>query len=403
MSTQRMKIIILFLGIILHVRTSFSQDSTRVDSTRASDTITSQQIAVFIPLYLDSAFDSKENYRYAKQMPKYMQTGLEFWEGVQLAIDSLNSEGVKLEVHVYDTRSGKKKFDQLLQEPEIQDMNLFIGHVTVNEAASLARLAAEMQVPFINANLPNDAGVTNNPYYVILNSTLGMHSTGIYKFLQKNFALSQIVLFTKKGQQEDRLRSYFTNAEKTTASVPLKIKTVTLENNFTPAQLTKHLDMNITNVCIVGSLDINFGQNICQQLSSVSENYASTLIGMPTWDLVDFAKPMYKGIEVIYPSPFYANPNDKAVISITDYFKNKYFSKPTETVFRGFETVYHFGRLLDLHKDSIDTAIGEKKFLPITDLDIQPVINKTSNATDYFENRKLYFIKKEDGIIKAVY
>src|ERR1700741_2404137 len=121
MSKQRMKFIVLFLGIILLVRTSFSQ----VDTTRISDTVTSQHIAVFIPLYLDSAFDSKENYRYAKQMPKYMQTGLEFWEGVQLAIDSLNSEGVKLEVHIYDTRSGQKKFDQLLQEPELQDMNLF--------------------------------------------------------------------------------------------------------------------------------------------------------------------------------------------------------------------------------------------------------------------------------------
>ena len=136
MSTQRMKVVILFLGIILHVRTSFSQ----VDSTSASDSVTTQQIAVFIPLYLDSAFDSKENYRYAKQMPKYMQPGLEFWEGVQLAIDSLNSEGVKLEVHVYDTRSGKKQVRcNSCRNPELQDMNLFIGHVTVNEAASLAQ------------------------------------------------------------------------------------------------------------------------------------------------------------------------------------------------------------------------------------------------------------------------
>ena len=394
MSTKRIKIFILFLGTFIHVRPAFSQ----VDSTHQAP----QQIAVFIPLYLDSAFDATQNYRYGKQMPKYFNPGLEFWEGVQFAIDSLNKEGINLEVHIYDTH-GKKKFDQVLQDPELKEMDLLIGHVTVNEAASLARLAAELQVPFINANLPNDAGVTNNPYYVILNTTLGMHSNGIYKFLQKNFALSPIVLFTKKGQQEDRLKSYFLTAEKTTASVPLKIKIVTLDDNFQPDQLTKQLDANTTNVCIVGSLDINFGQNICQQLSAVSEKYTSTLIGMPTWDLVDFTRPSFKGIEIIYPSPFYANPTDKTVVAITEHFKNKFFEKPTETIYRGFESVYHFGRLLDLHKDSIGTALGEKKFLPITDLDIQPVINKTSKATDYFENRKLYFIKKEDGVIKAVY
>ena len=56
----------------------------------AQNGISKQRIAVFVPLYLDSAFDATNSYRYDKSFPKFINPGLEFYEGVQLAIDSLN-------------------------------------------------------------------------------------------------------------------------------------------------------------------------------------------------------------------------------------------------------------------------------------------------------------------------
>ena len=37
------------------------------------------------------------------------------------------------------------------------------------------------------------------------------------------------------------------------------------------------------------------------------------------------------------------------------------------------------------------------------EFDIQPVINRATMTLDYFENKKLYFVKKLDGVVKAVY
>src|SRR5215467_7055296 len=54
------------------------------------------KIAIFAPLYLDSAFDDQSNYRYDKQFPKFLNPGLEFYEGVQLALDTLAKEGSQL-------------------------------------------------------------------------------------------------------------------------------------------------------------------------------------------------------------------------------------------------------------------------------------------------------------------
>jgi hypothetical protein len=379
--------------------------SIRKDSAlvKAPDSLPQRlHVAVFTPLYLDSAFDAAGSYRYNKQFPKFINPGLEFWEGAQIAIDSLQKEGVEMDIHVYDTRSSKNKLETILAGEEIKSMNLLIGHVTTaNEAAQLGRAAASLNVPFINANYPNDASTTNNPNFVVLNSTLATHCTGLYKFMQKNFALSNIVVFCKKG--EDRVRNYFTEVEKITASVPLKLKYITLPITFTQQQLQVYLDSNITNVCVVGSLDAAFGQTICQQLAALSTSYASTVIGMPTWENMDFERPQFKGIEVYYSTPFYISPTDKRVQSIQEHFKNVFYSRPSDMVYLGYETLYHFAHLLKLHGNNIGSSLGDKKYTLFTEFDIQPVLDKKTMTLDYFENKKLYFVRKVDGVVKAVY
>ena len=391
---QRMKIGLLALLVFSQTMPAFSQ----------KDTVSRRfRIAVFTPLYLDSAFDLTANYRYGKTFPRFFNAGLEFYEGVQLALDSLQSEGAMMTVNVHDTKSTRPKFDEFVKSDSLDKMDLIIGHVTANEAKLLADTAARKNIPFINVNFPNDAGVTNNPNFVILNSTLKTHCEGLYRFLQKNFALSPIIVFRKKGAQEDRLLEYFKEIEKTTASVPLKLKFVTLDDNFNPQNLSPHLDPDKTSVAIAGSLDIGFAQRLCQQLATLNATHATAVFGMPTWDGADFTKPEYKDLEIYYSTPFYINPEDKNANALQQVFKTRFYSRPSDMVYRGYETMYHFGKLLMLHKENINSSLSDKRYQLFTQFDIQPVLDKQTMTLDYFENKKLYFLKTIDGVVKAVY
>lgn len=237
----------------------------------------------------------------------------------------------------------------------------------------------------------------------MLNSTLRTHCEGIYKYLQRNYPLKPIVFFRRKGTQEDRLKGYFTDIEKTTSSVPLKIKYVTLEDNFDAAALASNLDSLTQTVCIAGSLDDNFGTRLCEGLTSLSKSYRTSIIGMPTWDNTDFTRPEFAGEEIIYSTPFYINPNDSLVRQIQSNFRTKFYSRPSDMVFRGYETTYRFARLLLLHGKNLNGSIGEKKYKVFNDFNIEPVfLNKQTMTLDYFENKKLYFIRKVDGNVTAV-
>jgi hypothetical protein len=363
------------------------------------------KVAIFVPLYLDSAFDASNNYRYEKNFPKFINPGLEFYEGVQLALDSLQKDSARLDVHIYDTRSVSQPVARVLQSPEFQGTELIIGHVNSGEMLQLATTAARMNITFINANFPNDGGITNNPDFVILNSTLRTHCEGIYRYIQRNYPTKPVVLFRKKGTQEDRLKAYFDDITRTTNSIPLKIKYVTLDDAFDATALMPSLDSTTQTVCVAGSLDENFARMLCQSLASINHTYETTIIGMPTWDNIDFTKPEFKGEEITYTTPFYINPNDVLVRVIQQYFKIKFYSRPSDMFFRGYETTLRFSKLL-LHVGAkgLSTSLGEKKYKIFTDFDIEPVfLNRQNMTLDYFEDKKLYFIKKVDGNVTGVY
>jgi hypothetical protein len=388
--------LLLILGLRAH-----AQDTTVVKAPLDSNV--RHSVAIFLPLYLDSAFDATGNYRYDKNFPKFINPGLEFYEGAELALDSLRKEGVRLDVHIYDTRSATRSIQQVVADTTFDSTELIIGAVmNGGEEQQLAAAGLKHRVPFINVNFPNDAGVTGNPDLVILNSTLRAHCENIYRYLQRNYPMKPLVFFRRKGAQEDRLKGYFTDLDHTTAGVPLKIQYVTLDDNFDNSAVTPYLDSTVQTVCIAGSLDETFGSRLGGVLAYL-KSYPTTLIGMPTWDNLDFTKPELAGKEIIYTTPFYINPADTLVKEINQNYKVRFYSRPSDMVFRGYESVYRFGHLLSLHGRDLGGSIGEKKFKVFNDFNIEPVfLNRQSMMLDYFENKRLYFVHMMDGNVTAV-
>ena len=362
------------------------------------------KIAVFVPLYLDSVFNKENDYTYGKSFPKFLNPGLEFYEGVQLAADSLDRMAASIDVHIYDTRSAGSSVSAIVRSPEFDNVELIIGQVNKDELIQLAGVAKQRGIPFIDSNLPNNYGITDNPSLVILNSTLRTHIQAIYKFLQKSFSTSPVVVFGRKDDQDEKIKSYFSDIERNSASAFIKPRYVILNSGFTARQLIPYLDSTRTTVCIAGSLDEQFAKQLTMNLASVNTTYPLQIVGMPTWDVIrDFEKKDYKGLEIYYTTPFYNAKTDKASAGIISYFKSTLYSRPTDMVFRGYECLMRFARMLLDNGNGASAAVGEKKYKVFSDFEIQPVLNNQSMTLDYYENRKLYFIKLIDGNFRGVY
>jgi hypothetical protein len=362
--------------------------------------IKKHKIAIFTPLYLDSAFDAAGNFRYEKTGAKFITPGLDFYYGAKLALDSLQKRGAQLEVFVCDSR-GKESISYQFAKPGMRDVEMIIAQTNATETKTLAEGAARRKIPFISTTFPNDAGIDNNPYFVILNTTLKSHTEGIYRFLQKYHNLDKIVVFRKPGTQEDLIKNYLVDFAKSLSTTPLNIKFVDLANDYVPQTLAAHLDSTKRTVVIGGSLDEAFAMKLTQTLAGLNNQYPVRVIGMPTWDNYNFSKA--RDLEIIYTAPFYYDRNANLENELTAEYSKTMSSKPSDLFFRGYETTLRFALLLlDTGKD-VSSNLSRKGNIVFTPFDIQPVLKDESMSLDYFENKHLYFIKVFGSVKNILY
>jgi hypothetical protein len=71
-------------------------------------------------------------------------------------------------------------------------------------------------------------------------------------------------------------------------------------------------------------------------------------------------------------------------------------------VYRGYESFFHFTKLLLKHRNDLANKLSDKDFTIFNEFDIQPVKVKSGSKADYYENKKLYFITKHEGDILSV-
>ena len=367
-----------------------------------------KKIIVFTPIFLDSAFNDN-NFKITNYaLPKNMLPGLDFYHGVKLAIDSLQEDHANIEVTIIDSKNSKESIASFLAKPMWDSVSLIIASFKErSEIKPMADFALLKKIPLISATLPNDGGVTENPYFILLNPTLQTHTQGLYKFLQKNYSTNNIVYVKRKGNLENIIQNIFTEMGKNPLT-PLKYKTVELTDSFTAKQLLVALDSNKYNIVFCGSIQENFGIRLVNTLQT-NKRYSSVAIGMPTWDgIKEFNKPAAldatsKGIEIIYSSPYNFSRTEKVGLALTNKYKETYAARPSDWFFKGYECMYHFTSLFLKYDTAFLKHLSDKNAKIFNDFDIQPVqLKKEAIVINYLENKKLYFIKKQDGVVKNV-
>lgn len=360
------------------------------------------RIGLLLPLLLDSAFDQKNNVKFPpKSFPKYLLPGLEFYEGAMLALDSLNKNKMPVQLVVIDTRAANHSIQTQLEKLDESPLDIILTHCNAAELRIIATYGLKKNIPVINVNLPNDAGIIENPFLVLLNSTLRTQSVSLADYIYSKYAKQQVVVFRKKGALEDRIRSYW-EENNLTKKIP-KWTYVDLPDSFSVNQISVKLDTIKPTICIAGTLDENFGKRLASQLATLNkQRYKTSLFGLPTWgDIKDFSKLEYRGLDITYCTPYYNSRADSVSQQVQRFFSTTLYARPSDMALRGYESVWKYANLLLKYKDNIATQLASREFELFRELQIQPVFGKEKQL-HYFENKKLYFLKWQDGILKLV-
>jgi hypothetical protein len=323
-----------------------------------------------------------------------------------LAVDSLQKEKAGIEVWVYDTKKLGQSVQAMISGMENLNFSLVVASFNnTTEQKLLSEFSFRKNIPVISATYPNDIGLAANPFFIMVNSTLKTHVEALYKFARRNYAMvgTRTLFVTKAGTLESKIKGYFSAMD--TASGRLSYRVINLTDNFTEDNLLPFMDSTHQNVVICGSLSETFGGNLIKILNHAT-SYKTVAIGMPTWDgMREVTSDNYnsKNLEIVYSTPYNYSRTDKTGGSLVKQYRAKYMGRPSDMAFKGFESMYHFSKLMLQYRSNFINNISDTTYKIANQFSFEPVrLTSTSFVPDYLENKKLYFVKMQGGTIKSV-
>lgn len=358
------------------------------------------RVGLFVPLFLDSAYTSGGEYRYGKSFPKQSLPGLEFYQGAEFAMENfMSNENANVQLHVFDIRSRNMGLSRLITMPAMDSLDLMIGQVSGNDYLLLAQLAGQKNIPFVSATYPNDGGVKANPNVMIVNAKLNSHVQALYNHVLVNRGTDNIIWLRRTNPADDRVADMFRQFNTSPEGGVMKYRTVQLPDEFTEKDFINQLDSTRQNLIIAGSLDEGFAKKLASGCLNLNKAYSFTILGMPTWEgIADLKRSEYRPLQVIYSTTFHKPALSNWSGRVGDNYKKKTFSNPSDMTFKGYQTTYHFVTLLLKYDTALVSNLNEPSLRPITDFDFRPVRwSKSGAVPDYYENKRIYILKRQNG------
>ncbi len=376
----------------------------------AEDSVYRRPVASFlIPLQLDSLFPNNR-YRFGNNIPRNVLPYLEYYNGLRLAIDSLNEEGIDAHIQVIDTRPNGG-LQGIFQSSALRRSDMLIG-IALNTAdlREMSDFARNRNIPFISTTFPNDGGIVENPSLYILNPTLKTHIFSSYRFLKKMHSRDNLLVMTRRGNAEPYLKAWIDEAAAQDSSQSLNLQFHTLNDSFSIQQILPLLDSNRTNIIWGATLTDAFARRLAKMIAPLSVTYPVAILGMPTWDGIDFTGKDYNGLDVFLSTPFISSMgNAEAYTSFNRRYNNSQHSRPSDMASKGYEFAYRLVKALARDSlsgssDSLLIKLNHPEMRIFNEVEFQPVYAPGKpGVINYYENRKLYFIHKNNGAVRAVF
>ncbi|WP_092457058.1 hypothetical protein [Thermoflavifilum thermophilum] len=359
-------------------------------------------IALFCPLYLDSMQNESSTNAWLTRFPDYFVPGLEFYEGVKVAMDSLRSMGARLVIKVYDTHSASLPITKAVEDSFLQKADLILGMLSYQELQTLGAFSRQHQVNLVSATLPNDAGITGNPFLIIVNSTLAAHAHAILQYVLTNFNNVHLTLWSQPSSDDNTIAQLFLDVHRQHPQYTvMPMQQVVYDTSWSISRIASQLDVNQNNVCIFTTLDPAVALNMAYKMASLTDRYQINMIGMPTWDQIHtwFTDSSLYGLPVFYSSPFVTSPQSPAARYLQQKFMQLYQTRdPSPYAWKGFDIGYRFVWLMLQYGIYFNARINDPRANMLIPYQFEPVYKKvTDSIPDYFENRKIFFMKIYGG------
>lgn len=304
-------------------------------------------VGLFLPLSL-SRINDIDVWKVAQgdeKIPDETKTGIEFYEGMKMAFDSLRKQGFKGFLHVYDTNLDSAGFAKLMKKSELKEMDLLIGPLYGKRFETVLKFAKENNIHIVSPTIQGNNMLMGNMNVSKVTPSYVTQTEELAKYVASNYAGQNIIVFNSASTKD---KPYLNTFKKTANSLLQKSNSDTVKE-VTFSTLKNFIVKAKPNIVVIPSTNQPFVIEAVNKLFlSQHENKDSIIVfGMSNFQDMEgldfgYLNSLHATV-TSYSFVDYTNPQTKKFIL---NYRNEYKTEPTQYVFSGFDVgIFYFSAL----------------------------------------------------------
>ena len=311
---------------------------------------------------------------------KFNQFVLDIYQGIQLAVDTLEMQGVALKLFSYDTKRNEAVTEDILAQEELRGMDLIIGPFSSRLTEMVNEFSFVHKINVINPLRTDSEVIGNNPYsflYHPSNETIGRRTAD---FAAERMEKKPGIIFYGESKSDSALAyAYKQRIEKEGFEIIIT-KKIRKDSTRQILDLLLITDKKITEASTdeakeryqiapdsVGHIFVASGNDLISSkvLSSVETRGDSiSVIGSANWlELTAIDYEVYRRLGVTLYAPVYRVKDSKDYAAFREAYIKKHKTVPGKYVEVGYDLMMMVGAGLNKYGKYFQIGWNEEEML----------------------------------------
>ncbi|HYF68558.1 MAG TPA: hypothetical protein VD884_10495 [Ohtaekwangia sp.] len=339
---------------------------------------------------------------------KRNQIIIDFYEGVQLAVDTLNQQKPQISLRAYDTQRSTSHIESVLNTEELKNTDLIIGPFFPDENDIIQKFSAEQSINVISPFLNNSEYIADNPFGFLYQPSVETVGKKSGEFLAAYAKRKNCLVFYGSTKRDSVLAANFIqsanlNGLQIVASKMISkdnvrsiLATLTTATEYDEFKYPKEFTLKKDSIgsIFVASDDPLIYAKVISGIETRGDQII--VLGSENWldhTVVDFEK--YQTLPIVLASPNFTSSQDPEYRAFVKNFIRVHGRAPSKHARMGYDLMLFAGTQLQQHGVYFQEELNKQDFIP-------GFLSEGYNFKFSRNNQLVPFVRYEDGAMRVI-
>ncbi len=274
---------------------------------------------------------------------------IQFYEGVLLAVDSMQQAGMNIRLHVFDTQHSADSIRKFIYDESFLETDLIIGPVYQEVQKEVAEIAAKNRIPIVSPLSSQSLEVNSNPWFYQINPGRDYIAAQTAELVAEEYFNSNFIVFKTSdfaGTPEGRLvnlikeKLYNSGFMGKSNGVNFTIYDFQNEGPYGFRRILSHEKENVVYIptSVVGELSVAISN-----INNLADDYSITLIGSnryQQYESIDMEH--FHNLKLEFVAPYWIDYQKEMTINFVEKFRNNFYTEPDNFGVQGYDVAFYF-------------------------------------------------------------